>query len=118
MVVLMPSRHGFDSLQAHKFGSAEEAWFWTMGALQARRDGCSGGRSSRSYPCEPDDILRCLERLYRSHRIDAAHAQVLQMWGERQMPPEGGHRGSGERQLWREAIEQLAPLLRAKGIVE
>jgi len=101
-----------------KFPSTEEAWFWTMGALRARRDGCSGGSSRRAPPCEPDDVLRCLDRLYRARRIDAAHAQVLQIWGERQMAPENGHRGGGERRLWREAMSHLGPALRAKGIVE
>jgi hypothetical protein len=114
----MAPRHGFAPVQADKFGSADEAWFWTMAALQARRDGGSSGRSWRTPPCEPDDILRCLQRLYHANRIEAAHAQVLQMWGRRQMAPDGGHRGSGERQLWREAMDQLAPMLRAKGIVE
>jgi hypothetical protein len=63
-------------------------------------------------------VLRCLDRLYQSRRIDAAHAQVLAAWGERQMPPNGGRRETGERQLWREALDRLAPMLRAKGIIE
>jgi hypothetical protein len=71
----------------------------------------------RSPPCDPDDVVCCLERLYRARRIDAAHVQVLQIWGERQMPPHGGHRGSGEHQLWREALDLLAPALRVKGII-
>ncbi len=100
-----------------KFPSVEEAWFWTMGALRARREGASGSSGRCQPPCDPDDVIRCLERLYRAQHIDAAHAQVLQRWGDRQMAPDGGHRGSGERQLWREAMDRLSPLLRAKGIV-
>jgi hypothetical protein len=99
------------------FASAEEAWFWTASVLRARREGGSGGNGYRKPPCEPDDILRCLDRLYRARLIDAAHAQVLQIWGERQMPPDPGRRGGGERQLWREALERLSPILREKGIV-
>jgi hypothetical protein len=107
-------RFGFEGTP---FTSAEEAWFWTMGALRARQNGFSRGGSGRNAPCTPDDVLRCLERLYRDQRIDAAHAQVLQIWGERQMAPDGGHRGNGERALWREAMERLWPLLQEKGIV-
>ncbi len=114
----MSRRQAYAPLPTAKFASVEEAWFWTMGSLRARREGASGGGARRSPPCEPDDVIRCLERLYRGRHIDAAHAQVLQMWGERQMPPESGHRGSGERLLWREAMDRLRPLLRAKGIVD
>ena len=99
------------------FRSAEDAWFWTMAALRARREGCASRGDGPSRPCEPDDILRCLNRLYQSQRIDAAHAQVLQTWGERQMRPEPAGRAGGERQLWREAMDLLTPLLAAKGIV-
>jgi hypothetical protein len=63
-------------------------------------------------------VLRSLDLLYQSRRIDAAHAQVLAIWGERQMPPDGGRHGNGERILWREALDRLAPILKAKGIVE
>jgi len=108
----------FDPSQGVPFRSAEEAWFWTMGALRARREGGCGGTSRRRPPCEPDDVLRSLDRLYQSRRLDAAHAHVLAVWGERQMPPDGGRRGSGERQVWREALDRLTPILRAKGIVE
>ncbi len=113
----LSARNAFDPRQGAPFATAEEAWFWTMGALQARRDGCSGGNRYRRPPCEPDDILRCLNRLYQALRIDAAHAQVLQVWGERQMPPHAGHRDNGGRQLWGEALDRLRPALRAKGIV-
>ncbi len=113
----MVMARGFRPIRPTKFASVEDAWFWTMGALRARQEGGSGGGTGRCVPCEPDDILRCLERLYRAQRIDAAHAQVLQMWGVRHMPPDGGHGGSGERQLWQEAMSLLAPMLRAKGIV-
>ncbi len=105
-------------MQPARFASADEAWYWTIAALRARRDGCSSRGGKRPAPCEPDDIVKCLERLYLARRIDASHAQVLQIWGERQMPPDGGSRGSGERQLWREAMALLAPMLRDKGIVE
>ena len=71
------------------FRSAEEAWFWTMAALMARREGArytaSKGRVSR--PCEPDDVVKCLDGLYRRRRIDLVHARILRIWGERQAAP-------------------------------
>jgi hypothetical protein len=102
------------------FNSADEAWFWTMAALVARREGARytarKGRVQR--PCDPDDVVKCLDRLYRQRRIDLVHARILRVWGERQRPPNPAH--SGERcdwRLWREALDRLEWPLRVKGIV-
>lgn len=102
------------------FRSAEEAWLWTMGALVARREGqrYSPGRGTLPRPCEPDDVVRCLDMLYRRRRIDLVHARILRIWGERQAAPNPAH--TSERcdwRLWREAMERLEWLLRVKGIV-
>ena len=102
------------------FGSAEEAWFWTMAALVARREGArytaNQGRISR--PCEPDDVVKCLDSLYRRRRVDLGHARVLRIWGERRVSPNPAiaHERCDWR-LWREAIDRLDWLLRMKGIV-
>src|SRR5450755_4751879 len=81
---------GRSAAQVRPFRSAEEAWLWTMAALQARRDGAryTANRGLVSRPCEPDDVVRCLDALYRSKRIDLVHARVLRVWGERQMAPD------------------------------
>jgi hypothetical protein len=102
------------------FRSAEEAWMWTMAALLARRDGAryTANRGLLSRPCEPDDVVRCLDALYRRRRIGLVHARVLRNWGERQMPPDPAY--ATERcdfRLWCEALERLDCPLRAKGIV-
>src|ERR1700723_4710598 len=86
------------------FRSAEEAWLWTMAALRARRDGAryTANRGLLSRPCEPDDVVRCLDALYRRRRIDLMHARILRVWGERQMPPNPAY--ATERydfRLWR-----------------
>ena len=64
------------------FRDSEEAWFWTMAALMARREGArytaNQGRVMR--PCEPDDVVKCLDGLYRRRRIDLLHARILRMW--------------------------------------
>ena len=101
------------------FRNAEQAWFWTMAALLARHEG--GGRPRGSgvpRPCEPDDVVRCLDGLYRRKRIDLAHARVLRVWGERGVSPDrdrGAERD--EARLWREAITLLEWPLRVRGIV-
>ena len=62
------------AIAVRPFRSAEEAWLWTMAALQARRDGAryTANRGLVSRPCEPDDVIRCLDALYRRRRIDLA----------------------------------------------
>jgi hypothetical protein len=102
------------------FRNAEEAWFWTMAALIARRDGArytaNNGRTAR--PCEPDDVIKCLDTLYRRRRIDLVHARIMRIWGERQTLPNPILRcGAPDWRLWREALDRLEWPLRVKGVV-
>ncbi len=102
------------------FKSAEEAWLWTMAALMARREGAryTANQGKVSRPCEPDDVVKCLDGLYRRRRIDLVHARILRIWGERQAAPNPAF--AGERcdwRLWREALDRLEWSLRVKGIV-
>ena len=102
------------------FASAEEAWFWTMAALVARRDGARilAGQGLVARPCEPDDVVKCLDRLYRQRRIELAHARILRRWGERGTAPDPRHPGErGDWRLWREAMSRLDWPLRMKGII-
>jgi len=103
---------------AEPFRSAEQAWFWTMAALAARRDGTrsSGPRTER--PCDPDDVLKCIDQLYRHRRIDLLHARIMRIWGERRIAPNPAHpRERCDWRIWREAMERLEWKLRAKDIV-
>jgi hypothetical protein len=103
-----------------RFSSAEEAWFWTMSALKARRDGAryTANLGGVERPCEADDVVKCLDTLYRRRRIDLEHARVLRRWGDRQMAPSPARRFEhNDWQLWREAMDRLEWLLRVKGIV-
>ncbi len=106
-----------EAVRAEPFRSAEEAWFWTVNALAARREGLSGGgRIER--PCDPDDVIRCLDRLYRTRRIELLHARILRIWGERQCAPDpASPRQRSDWRLWREAMDRLEWKLRRKGIV-
>ena len=108
------------SERTQPFRSAEEAWLWTMGALIARRDGT---RSSSNFgrirrPCDPDDVVKSLDGLYRQRRIDLVHARILRIWGERGHAPDPSHvMERGDWKLWKEAMDRLEWPLRVKGIV-
>jgi hypothetical protein len=108
------------TVEVQPFSSAEEAWLWTMAALIARREGAryTANKGLVSRPCDPDDVVKCLDGLYRQRRIDLTHARILRIWGERQMAP--GAAVAAERhdhRLWTEALERLEWPLRVKGIV-
>jgi hypothetical protein len=107
-------------LRTQPFDSAEHAWMWTMSALIARRDGAryTAGKGLIARPCDPDDVVKCLDALYQARRIDLAHARVLRQWGERQMPPNASVAVERhDHRLWVEALDRLAWPLRVKGIV-
>jgi hypothetical protein len=108
----------FTRITIEPFHDVEQAWFWTMGALRARREGERKGGRSMPRPCEPDDIIKCLDQLYRNRRIDLGHARVLRIWGERQVAPDAARSGDHTAAvLWQEAMERLSWPLRVKGIV-
>ena len=96
------------------FESTEQAWFWTMAALFARREGIVSVGYRVTRPCDPEDIVKCLDSLYRRRRINLEHARVLRTFGERGSAP--APRGAIFR-LWREALSRLDFPLRIKGIV-
>ena len=102
------------------FDTAEAAWLWTMAALIARREGAryTAGKGLVTRPGDPDDIVKCLDGLYRGKRIGLAHARVLRIWGERQIAPSAAVAAErADHCLWQEALERLEWPLRIKGIV-
>jgi hypothetical protein len=121
MPSVSPRSPSFASLaKAEPFATAEEAWFWTMAALIARRDGArvAAGRGTVIRPCEPDDVVKCLDRLYRQRRIELHHARVMRTWGERSTAPNPRFPNErGDHRIWREAMDRLDFPLRQKGIV-
>ena len=113
-----PARHTTGLPAATRFRDAEKAWFWTMAALAARRNGTGRSGAGIVRPCDPDDILRCLDQLYRQRRIGVTHARVLRVWGERQTSPDLRYEGEAyDHRLWTEAMRCLEWPLRAKSIV-
>ncbi len=105
--------------RAVPFESAEEAWFWFIQAQQARSEGASPADGSLyPRPCEPIDILKILDRLYRHRRLLRDHLLVLRHYGRRTMAPDP-HRVKEMRahRLWHEALERIEEVLVCKGIV-
>ena len=100
----------------HPFPSAEAAWFWTAAVLDARQNPARSPPPRRD--CRPEDVLKCLDELYRSRRVELLHARILRVWGRRGRAPHPGR--PGERcdwRLWREAMEALDPKLRRRGLL-
>ena len=107
--------------EAVPFDSAEEVWFWFIQAQEARNDGArvNAGLSLYPRPCEPLDILKILERLYRQRRLLMSHLKVLRHYGRRKMPPDPYRvKEARAHEIWREALERLEPCLERKGIIK
>ena len=60
-----------------------------MAALIARREGAryTANKGTVTRPCDPDDVIKCLDVLFRQQRVTLAHARILRIWGERQIAP-------------------------------
>ncbi len=102
------------------FESPEEAWFWFIAAQQARNDGARfvAGSCTVIRPCEPVDILKILDRLYRNRKLVRDHLLVLRHYGRRNMSPD--YRRSKEARasyLWDEAMDIMASVMESKGII-
>lgn len=90
------------------FISAEAAWFRTVAALQP----------GAAAPPWVNDVVKCLDTLYRRRRIELLHARILRIWGLRGVAPNPGRpRERSDWRIWREALDRLEALLRARGIV-
>lgn len=104
----------------HLFSTAEEVWFWFIIAQQARNDGArfTAGQSAKTRPCEPTDILKIVDRLYRNRRLVRDHLLVLRHYGRRQMPPDARRpKEYIASKLWKEAMERIEPVLIEKNII-
>jgi hypothetical protein len=102
------------------FDNAEEAWLWFILAQEARNEGAriTSGAGLIARPCEPTDILNCIDRLYRHRRLVMDHLLVLRHYGKRQMPPDPRRiKEVRAFALWKEALERIEPILVTKGIV-
>jgi hypothetical protein len=106
--------------QTVPFRDAEEAWFWFISAQSARNDGARfvAGAGVYPRPCEPLDILKVLDKLYRQRRLLRDHLLVLRHYGRRHMAPDPRRvKEQRARKLWDEALERMQSILESKGIV-
>lgn len=106
--------------ESNPFGSAEEAWLWFSRCQLARLDGVrfSADAGDVARPCDPDDIYRAVDQLYRRRVLARGHVAVLGRFGCRLAAPDPWAGDTpGEASLWGEAMDRLTTLLRAKGIV-
>jgi len=102
------------------FTNAEEAWFWFIQATKARADGAriSANQGAVIRPCDPDDIMKILERLHRHRRLDMNHFRVMNHYGKRMIAPDPYHaRESYSALIWKDAMAILSEILIAKNIV-
>ncbi|MEI8393483.1 MAG: hypothetical protein WCF85_02025 [Rhodospirillaceae bacterium] len=103
------------------FDCVEEAWFWFIQAQDARAAGARfvAGLGSICRPCEPLDVLKVVDRLYRQRRLLRDHLHVLAHYGRRLMAPDPTRsREQRASSLWQEALALIGPVLRTKGIVQ
>lgn len=107
--------------QGQPFQTVEDAWFWFIGAQEARNDGAQikAGLSAIPRPCEPGDILKILNNLYRNRLILRDHLLVLRHYGRRRYAPDPTRRKEAlSYRLWHEAFDKMTPILIRKNIVE
>lgn len=109
------------SVDTTPFATAEEAWFWFIQAQAARNDGArfSAGQGLVCRPCEPVDILKIVDRLYRQRRLLIDHLLVLRHYGRRLMAPDARRvKEVKAHSLWVEALARMTPTFERKGIVQ
>lgn len=102
------------------FDSGEEAWFWSVQAQDAKAAGARvvAGRGLVQRPCEPADVLRVVDRLFRNRQLIRDHLHVLVHYGRRLSAPDPERpREQRAHALWREAFDHMNPVLRDKGIL-
>jgi len=114
----VPRIQGFR--QTIPFDSPEEAWFWFIAAQEAGADGArvTAGNGLLARPCEPIDILKVIDHLYRARRLLRDHLLVLRHYGRRRLPPDDRRiKEARAHTLWHEALDRLGQILERKGIV-
>ncbi len=103
------------------FETVEALWFWFMAANEAMRSGArySAGRGDKVRPCEPVDVIRIVERLYRSRMLKIDHLRVMRHYGLRKSAPDPYvAREARAAKIWDEAMDKLYPVLLRKKLVE
>jgi hypothetical protein len=102
------------------FDNSQDAWFWFMQANEAKRVGakCSPGLGAVSRPCEPEDIMNIVNKLYRQRSLLIDHVRILAHYGKKLCAPnDDRYREKKAVTLWREAMAKIEPVFIKKGII-
>ncbi|MCT4574809.1 MAG: hypothetical protein OIF36_04470 [Alphaproteobacteria bacterium] len=103
------------------FANGQEAWFWFMQANEAKIVGakCSPGMGAVSRPCEPEDIMNIINKLYRQRTLLIDHVRILAHYGKKLCAPnKDRYREQKACTLWKEAMSKIEPILVNKGIIK
>lgn len=114
------TRRPYTDLPSQPFACTEDAWFWSVQCLMAREEGARSvaGEGAEARPCDPEDIVKSVERLHRIGRLTRRHLDVLVDYGIRLTQPRPDARGESlAARLWDEAIDMLTTPFKQKGIV-
>ena len=99
------------------FRDADAAWLWAASVLRARQD--PAAPPAQPGPCRVEDVVKCLDVLYRAGTLELLHVRILRIWGWRGLAPRPGRLPERcDWRLWREATEALDGPLRRRGIVD
>lgn len=100
------------------FPTADAAFLWTMAAIRDRNRGVVSHSERDAAPITPDEVIRCLDTLYRARRIDLFDAKILRKWGDRGRAPDPKFPAEvADWAVWRGALDKLSYPLRQRGIV-
>lgn len=109
-----------DGKPTELFNDTQEAWFWFMQANEAKIIGakCSPGMGNVSRPCEPEDIMNIVNRLYRQRALLIDHVRILAHYGKKLCAPNvDRYREQKAVTLWKEAMAKIEPVFMKKGII-
>jgi hypothetical protein len=89
---------------------------WMVQTLVAEAEGKP--RKAAPTICEPAEVVKCLDTLYRRRRIDLHHVRILRLWGHRGRAPDAANpMERADSRVWREALDRLDWPLRTLGII-
>lgn len=101
------------------FTTTEEAWFWFVRTEKSRLNGARNGEEiCEIRPCDPDDIYRCIAKLYADRILLASHLDVLGAYGFLDRVPFPDFENEVvDWVIWTDAMDVIDPFLRERGIV-
>ncbi len=108
------------NINAEKFQSGEQLWFWFLYSKQIRENnfGRMRGNPTRR-PCEILDVESMITKLYLAGRLTDEHLGVMKKYGDRRRAPHqyiwNENRDAG---LWDDAMNIIENVARAQGWIE